>query len=699
MLARITDFSIRARVIVVICWIAITLSGFMTYSDLDSRLTTSLTVPNSESAIAEQILNKEFSENSESLITITYKFGTITKSEIDLLKSRTSSVVFQISGLSIIEQRPIGGTLFTIASSAKTLPIAALDIDILRKSLKESGLGGSQVSGPPAIYSDVKPVLGNDLARGQIIAIAAALALLILTLGFSFSIFLPFIFAAASIALTLSTLNFLSHYFLMVLYLPSVVELIGFGLAIDYSLLILHRFRSEAALNPQLRKIDWIAKTMQTAGRTVLISSLTITLALSTLLFIPVPFIRSLGMGGVLVPFASALATLTLIPSLLALFGERLSNSYKFHGLLRLGTAPGSQILRFAAQIVRAPKRIFFGTLTLLILFALPILALQVTPSSLTALPMELESAKAISQISAQAGEGVITPLVIMGEIKNSAAVSESRINQYRLKLATDLSRLPGVLTVAQGDRAPYVNQSGSYFRIFVFSKSSLGTAETRALVKQLREKQLPESELSKHVNFYVGGAPAQGVDLISTILKYLPFIVMGLILVIYLVLLRTFKSILLPLKAIVLGAISLAASLGLLVLFMKYGIAKALLGTYQLDQIEIWALVFLVAILFGVSMDYEIFIVSRMREAWLRGEDNASAISEGFVRTLGVVTAAAAIFMAAVSGFIFGHFAGLQELGLGLTLAVLIDATLVRALLLPSAMVLLGKWNWWLPK
>ena len=699
MLARITDFSIRARVIVAIGWIVIILAGVVTSSDLNSRLTTSLTVPNSESAIAEQILNSEFSENSESLITITYKFGTIPKAEIELLKSQTSRVVSDISGLSIVEQRAIGGTLFTIASSAKVLPVAALDIEPLRDTLKENGLGISQVSGPPAIYADVKPILGSDLARGQIIAIIAALALLILTLGFSLSAFLPFIFAAASIALTLSILDLLSHYFLMVLYLPSVVELIGFGLAIDYSLLILHRYRSEAALNPELKKPDWIAKTLQTAGRTVLISSLTITLALSTLLFIPVPFIRSLGMGGVLVPISSALATLTLVPALLALFGERLSQSYKFHGLLRLGTAPGPMILRFAAQIVRAPKRIFFGTLTLLILFALPIMAMQVTPSSLTSLPSELESARAISAISTQVGEGVITPIVVLGEIESASLGNLSSISQDRLTLASQISQLPGVLTVAQGDRAPYINQSGSYFRIFVFSKSSLGSAETRDLVKQLRERYLPESELGKYMNFYVGGAPAQGVDLISMILKYLPFIAMGLILLIYLVLLRTFKSILLPLKAIVLGAISLAASLGLLVLFMKYGIAKALFGTYQLDQIEIWALVFLVAILFGVSMDYEIFIVSRMREAWLRGEDNASAISEGFVRTLGVVTAAAAIFIAAVSGFIFGHFAGLQELGLGLTLAVLIDATLVRALLLPSAMVLLGKWNWWLPK
>ena len=699
MLARITEFSTKSRVIVVIIWIAIIVSGVVTSNDLNSRLTTSLTVPNSESEKAEQILNSKFSENSESLITITFKFGTIPKAEIEILKSRTSEVVSDISGLSIVEQRAIGGTLFTIASSTKALPVAALDIDTLRASLKENGLANSQVSGPPAIYADVKPILGNDLARGQMIAITAALALLVITLGFSLSVVLPFIFATASIALTLTILDFLSHYFLMVLYLPSVVELIGFGLAIDYSLLIIHRYRSEVAMNPQLPKIDWIAKTLQTAGRTILISSITITLALCTLLFIPVPFIRSLGMGGVLVPISSALATLTLIPALLALFGENLNKSYKFHGLLRLGTAPGSMILRFAAQIVRAPKRIFFGTLTLLALFALPIMALQVTPSSLTSLPPELESAKAISLISSQVGEGVITPIVVLGEIEPTSSENLAMISQDRLTLASQISQLPGVLTVAQGDKAPYIDQSGNYFRIFVFSKSSLGSAQTRDLVKQLRDKSLPESELGKYVNFYVGGAPAQGVDLISIILKYLPLIVMGLILVIYLVLLRTFKSILLPLKAIVLGAISLAASLGLLVLFMKYGLAKALFGTYQLDQIEIWTLVFLVAILFGVSMDYEIFIVSRMREAWLIGKDNESAISEGFVRTVGVVTAAATIFISAVSGFIFGHFAGLQELGLGLTLAVLIDATLVRALLLPSAMVLLGKWNWWLPK
>lgn len=699
MLERITQFSIKARSVVLLAWIAVIIAGFLTTSDLNARLTTSLTVPNSESSQAEEILNREFGENSESLITITYRFGTIPKEEITALEAKTESVVSQFAGLQLVEQRAIGGTLFTIIGSDENLISAAQYVAPLRKALRENGLGVSLVSGPPAIYEDVKPILHLDLARGQQLAIIFALALLIITLGLSFSVLVPFIFAATTISLTLLLLDLLAQHFLMVLYIPSVVELIGFGLAIDYSLLILHRYRSEMAINPEIGRTQLISKTMHSAGRTVIISSLTIALSLSTLLLIPIPFIRSLGMGGVLVPISSALVTLTFMPALLAIAGDRISKSYKFAGVLGSGSTTSAFLSRLTLLISKFPKRIFFGTLSILFLFTVPILALEITPSSLTSLPNELESARAISYISTHAGEGVITPIVVMGELKNSSLIGDPAVSSARLALATKLSQLPEVLSVAQGDEIPYVNPSGKYFRFFVLSKSSLGTSDTRDLVTDLRQKYLPKSGLNKYAKFYVGGSPAQGVDLISQILKYLPFIALGLILVIYLILLRTFKSLVLPLKAILLDVISLFASLGLLVLFVKFGIAKSLFGTYQLDQIEIWALIFLVAILFGISLDYEIFIVSRMREAWLRGEDNQAAIKEGLSRTLGVVTAAAIVFIGAVSGFIFGHFAGLQELGLGLTLAVFIDATLIRALLLPSAMVLLGKWNWYLPK
>jgi RND superfamily putative drug exporter len=685
--------------IVLLTWIIVATAGFFSTQDLNSRLTTSLSVPGSESAKAESILNQGFGESSESLITITYRFGTLPKSDIEALMKKVESAITQVPQLSIIQQRAIAGTLFTIVTSDKDLTTASEYVHPLRQSLKSNKLGTALVTGPPAIYKDVQPLLDKDLQRGQLIAIFSAFILLVLILGFSFAIFLPLILAVSSIAVTLGALDLLSRHFLMVLYIPSVVELIGFGLAIDYSLLILHRFRSESKRNPTSSNPELISLTMQTAGRTVLTSSLTITLALSTLLLVPVPFIRSLGMAGALVPIFSALASLTLLPALLALFGKYAAKSYRFAGLLDRSGRDGSLIARLTSLITRKPKHIFLATLAVLLLFAAPILTLQVTPSSLSALPAEIESAQGISYVTSRIGEGVITPIVIMADLKTVGASNDAAVANARLDLAITLSEVPGISSVAQGSLPPYIDPTGRYLRLFVFSESALGASETTNLVKIIRSQHLPNSDLAKYANFYVGGAPGQGVDLVAKIMKYLPFIAFGLLLAIYFVLLKAFNSVVLPLKAIALDFISLAASLGLLVLFMKYGLGKALFGTYQLDQIEIWVLVFLVAILFGLSMDYEIFIVARAREAWERGESNTAAISEALTRTLGVVTAAAIIFIGAVSGFIFGHFAGLQELGLGLTLAVLIDATLIRALLLPSAMVLLGEWNWVSPK
>ena len=170
------------------------------------------------------------------------------------------------------------------------------------------------------------------------------------------------------------------------------------------------------------------------------------------------------------------------------------------------------------------------------------------------------------------------------------------------------------------------------------------------------------------------------------------------MLLVAYLLLLRAFKSLILPLKAIFMDLISIGVAYGLMVLVFRHKVGSNFLGTYHIDQIEAWVLIFLFAVLFGLSMDYEVFMVSRMKEAWARGASNEEAIVEGLSETGGVVSAAAIILVGALGGFIFGHFAGLQQLGVGLAFGILIDATIIRGLLLPSAMVLLGKWNWWMP-
>ena len=195
-----------------------------------------------------------------------------------------------------------------------------------------------------------------------------------------------------------------------------------------------------------------------------------------------------------------------------------------------------------------------------------------------------------------------------------------------------------------------------------------------------------------------MGGAPAQGVDFLAQVYGAFPWIVVLALVLAYVLLLRAFRSVLLALAAVLLDLVSVAVAFGLLVLAFRFGAGAALLGTYRVSQIEGWVPMFLFAMLFGLSMDYEVFIVSRMREARESGATNDEAIVHGLAHTGGVVTAAAVILVGALGGLVFGHVAGLQELGLGLALGIIVDATIVRGLLLPSIMALLGDWNWWLP-
>jgi RND superfamily putative drug exporter len=303
-------------------WGSILAGGAFLSGDLSSHLTTSLTVPGSESEKAEEILNSKFLEKSEGFLTIIYRFGTLTKGEIEDLKAEITECARVLPNSRIIQQQAIAGTLITVLASDETLQESSANISLLRSELQSSGLKDALVSGPPAIFHDVEPVLAQDLHRGQILAITLAGFLLLLTLGLSWALLVPIIFALSSVALTLGILSLLSEHLLLVLYIPNIVELIGFGLAIDYSLLAIHRFRKEARNSPSASNHELVLSTMRTAGKTVLISGITVSIALSTLMLFPIPFLQSLGIASALVPLSSSLAALTLLPVLLLMFGR-----------------------------------------------------------------------------------------------------------------------------------------------------------------------------------------------------------------------------------------------------------------------------------------------------------------------------------------------------------------------------------------
>jgi RND superfamily putative drug exporter len=217
--------------------------------------------------------------------------------------------------------------------------------------------------------------------------------------------------------------------------------------------------------------------------------------------------------------------------------------------------------------------------------------------------------------------------------------------------------------------------------------------------VHRLRDTLIPSARFPSGVHALAGGGPPQGVDFLTQAYRYFPWLVGAVLVLTYVLLMRAFRSMLLPLKAVILNLLSVAASYGMLVLVFRWGVGSDLLGLYQASQVEGWIPIFLFAMLFGLSMDYEVFLVTRMREEWDHGRDNRDAVAHGLERTGRIVTAAAVVMVAAFSGFVAGRIVGLQQFGIGLAVAIFVDATLIRALLVPSLMALFGRYNWWLPQ
>jgi len=374
-----------------------------------------------------------------------------------------------------------------------------------------------------------------------------------------------------------------------------------------------------------------------------------------------------MGIAGVLIPVVSVAAALTLQPALLSLFGHRLA------GPARGGAFWGS----LARVIMRRPRTFLVAGVLALLLLALPALTLELTPGSLTGIPSSTESVRGYDALRDALGGGLVTPTHVVIVAGGTAATE---------RLVAELANDPETLVVARGKHPPYVAGGGLYRQVIVANRHEWGAAATRRFVERLRDRWIPSARFPAGARVYAGGAPPQGVDFISRTYQAVPWLVLCVLVFTYLVLLRAFRSAVIPLKALVLNALSVAATFGVLALVFDH-------------PVEAWIPVFLFAALFGLSMDYEVFMVSRIREAHDAGEDDTAAVAHGLEQTGGIVTAAAAIMVAAFLGFVVGRIEGLREFGVGLAVAITLDATIVRALLVPSAMAVLGRWNWWLPK
>jgi len=708
---RWTRLILRLRWLVLGIWLAALIAGSFASMRLSGLLSNDFGVPGTDSAQVQSILRQRFGDRSDGEYLVVFKVTGVANQPLLARLQRTVDRAVAViptaraGPLRVVGEHVIEGTVVSRLDLARAKASTAE----LVRALGQPRGAHAYVSGQAAIQHDLDPIFSQDLRRGEFaIAIPVALLVLVLVLGVSAIVSLPLVFAGTTIAATLGIVFLFAHVLPMATYVTNLVELIGLALAIDYSLLVVYRYREELAAgrNPN----EAVVQTMATAGRSVVFSGATVAVGLALLLFIPVPFVRSLGIGGFLIPVISIVAALTLLPVLLSLNGRRgaarirVAEAVRARLRIPLPRAPSRGDVeqglwaRYARAIMRRPLAYVAAGALVLAFATVPAFGLRLTPGSADGIPRFPQSVQGFDLLRRAAGPGALSPNQLLVDAGRSGGVFGRDLHAAITRLEVRLHADPEVAAIRPAPNAPLTDSSGRYEELVVVGRHEYGTEAAQSFVGRLRRTIIPAARFPAGSRTLVGGGAAQGVDFLHRSYAAFPWLVLAVLGITYVLLMRAFRSLLLPLKAVLLNLLSVASSYGMLVVFFRWGVGRDLAGLYQFGQIEGWIPIFLFAMLFGLSMDYEVFLVTRMREAWDELHDNERAVAHGLEHTGRIVTAAAIIMVAAFSGFVAGRIAGLQEFGLGLAVAVFVDATVIRALLVPAIMALVGRYNWWLP-
>jgi uncharacterized membrane protein YdfJ with MMPL/SSD domain len=539
---------------------------------------------------------------------------------------------------------------------------------------------GVTVGGGEVASSDVNEIVGKDLARAEMLAFPI---LFLLSFWFFRSLvaaLLPLLVGGVSIMLTLLGLRIAAEGIDISVFALNLVTGLGLGLAIDYSLFIVSRYREELAEHGP--GAIALRNTLNTAGRTVLFSSLTVAAALASLLVFPQKFLYSMGIGGVLVSLIAAGVALVVLPAVLALLGTRV-NALAPARLRRAGLAEarGTEAgfwYRLSRFVMRRPGRIAVASAALMIVLGLPFLRVEFTSVDAKVLPHSNEARMVSERLDRDFPANRTTPVYVIAE-----TTSRVELDDYTARI----ERLPGGAAVA-----PPRPLSRDVARIDVVSRTGELDGGSQQLVRDIRS-------MDPRFDALVGGRTAEFIDQRQSIGDHLPLALAIVALATFLVLFLMTGSVVLPIKAILMNALTLSAAFGLLVLIFQDGRLQGPLDYESLGALDLTQPVVLFAVAFGLSTDYGVFLLGRIKEARDRGASDADAVAIGLQRTGRIVTAAAVLFCVAIGAFATSQIIFIKQVGLGTALAVILDATIIRALLVPSLMQLLGRWNWWAPR
>lgn len=546
----------------------------------------------------------------------------------------------------------------------------------------------TRIFGPAALGDDFNTVSEEDLAKGESVGILAALVILVIVFGAVVAGVVPVIIGVASIFLAVGVVAVVGQVVQFSFFVTNMISMMGLAVGIDYSLFVVSRYREERLRG--LDKLDAIEATGATASRAVFFSGLTVVLALLGMILIPNSIFKSLGAGAIFVVVIAVLASLTLLPAVLGLLGDKV-NSLRIH---RRKAADPDHRGGFWDGVTRTVMRrpvvsLVFGV-TILVAFASSALDMRTGFSGVSTIPDELPSKQAFDVLARDFAGGLSSPvkIVVDGDADDPAVVDS--VDTLQAALATDeLFGKPDVT----------VNDARDLTLIAVpVNGDPLSEAAVDA-VGRVRNDYVPAAfPDGGPARALVGGETAFNKDFFEVASRYLPIVFVFVLGLSFILLTIAFRSIVVPAKAIVMNLLSVGAAYGLIVAVSQKGVGAGILGFQQVEVIEAWLPLFLFSVLFGLSMDYHVFLLSRIREHFDQTGDNTESVAYGLRTTAGIITGAALIMVAVFGGFAAGRMVAFQQMGFGLAVAVLIDATIVRSILVPASMKLLGDRNWYLP-
>jgi RND superfamily putative drug exporter len=693
-LKHLARWSYAHRRAMVLVWILLLVGSQVLASVAGGASSMDFKLPKSDSQAAQDLLTQHFKAQSGASGTLV--FADPAGLDTAAVRPRVLAVLADASRIADVE--PMASPFATgvgrrQVSADGTVAFSQINFDVGFSKVKTSSLDQLQALAHKARADGLDVELGGNLFQvrkppggTELVGILAAVLILLVAFGSLLAMGLPIMTALFGIGIGLAGVTLLANVFSMPSFASQLAAMIGIGVGIDYALFIVTRFRQ--GLHDGLAPEAAVVKSIATAGKAVLFAGCTVVISLLGMFAMGLGFVRGLAVGAALAVVVTMIASVTLLPAVLGFVGTGI-DKLALPWTKRATTGHRGVWYRWSRLIQRRPWPFALLGLAALVALAIPVFSIRLGNSDAGNLPTSDTTRVAYDLLGHGFGPGFNGPLLLAIEAPTAdAAAALPRVHDA-------VASTPGIAAVSPALLGP----DGKTAVMEVYPTTGPQDQATVSLIHHLRQAVLPAATAGTALVVHVGGNTPAFNDLADFLGTHLPIFMLVVLGLSFLLLMAVFRSIVVPLKAVVMNILSIGAAYGLLVGVFQWGIGASLIGVGKKGPIEAFVPMMMFAILFGLSMDYEVFLLSRIKEEWDKTRDNGTAVADGLSYTARVITAAAAIMVCVFGSFVFGDNRIIKEFGLGLSAAILIDATLVRMILVPATMELLGNANWWFPK